>query len=779
MADVAQLAFLTLHLDPPREEIKTLIREKDAGEGDKCLCWGNFISLLQLCVNKLCHNNKDDFLNVDGEKQAQMANDVKDTLYKVRGFLELISKEDFEQKFSGAPIKRPYGVPANPEFTVGVDVPLNKLKVELLKDGTKVLVLSGLGGSGKTTLATKLCLDEQIKGKFRGNILFVTFSKTPNLKNIVERLFEHCGYPVPEFQSDEDAVNQLGLLLRKIEGSSILLVLDDVWPGSEALVEKFRFRISDYKILVTSRVTFPRFGTPCILKPLGHEDAMTLFRHYALLKKSNSNTPDEDLVQKVVRNCKGLPLAIKVIGTSLSHQPNGLWQKTLKELSLDHSILDSNTELLTQFQKILDVLQDNPIIKECFMDLALFPEDQRIPVASLIDMWAELYGLDDDGIEAMAIINKLVSMNLANHLITRISASDTDNYHFIILHDLLRELGIYQSMRAPVEQRKRFIIDTSENERKWWFGEKQQGMMSRMLSKFRRRCIKQNPQLVPARTLSISTDESCASHWSYIQPAQAEVLILNHQTKKYSFPEFMEKLSKLKVLTVTNYGFHPSELNNFEILGSLSNLKRIRLEQISVASFGTLKNVKKLSLYMCDTRYAFEKCEIRISDAFPNLIDLNIDYCKDMVKLPTGLCDITPLKKLCITNCHKLSALPQEIGNLENLELLRFSSCTDLEGIPDSIGNLPNLRLFDISDCLSLPNLPDEIGDLRNLRNLYMTSCAACELPASVINLENLTVTCDEETAASWEGFEPMMTNLKIEVPHVDFNLNWLHAIPA
>lgn len=122
---------------------------------------------------------------------------------------------------------------------------------------------------------------------------------------------------------------------------------------------------------------------------------------------------------QVVRNCKGLPLAIKVIGTSLSHQPNELWQKTLKELSLDHSIVDSNTELLTQFQKILDVLQDNPTIKECFMDLALFPEDQRIPVASLIDMWAELYGLDDDGIEAMAIINKLVSMNLANHLITR------------------------------------------------------------------------------------------------------------------------------------------------------------------------------------------------------------------------------------------------------------------------------------------------------------------------------------------------------------------------
>ena len=88
-------------------------------------------------------------------------------------------------------------------------------------------------------------------------------------------------------------------------------------------------------------------------------------------------------------------------------------------MSQGHSILDSNTELLTSFQKILDVLEDNPTIKECFMDLALFPEDQRIPVAALVDMWVELYGLDNDGIETVAIVNKLASMNLVNVLVTR------------------------------------------------------------------------------------------------------------------------------------------------------------------------------------------------------------------------------------------------------------------------------------------------------------------------------------------------------------------------
>jgi len=122
---------------------------------------------------------------------------------------------------------------------------------------------------------------------------------------------------------------------------------------------------------------------------------------------------------QVVKSCMGLPFAIKVIGRSLSHGPNELWKKMVLELSHGNSILHCNTELLTYLHKILDVLEDNTVTKECFLDLGLFPEHQRIPVTALIDMWVELYGLDNDGIEAMAIIDKLESMNLANVLITR------------------------------------------------------------------------------------------------------------------------------------------------------------------------------------------------------------------------------------------------------------------------------------------------------------------------------------------------------------------------
>ena len=39
----------------------------------------------------------------------------------------------------------------------------------------------------------------------------------------------------------------------------------------------------------------------------------------------------------------------------------------------------------------------------------------------------------------------------------------------------------------------------------------------------------------------------------------------------------MDKMDELKVLIDTDYGFFHVELSNFQLLGSLHNLKRIRL----------------------------------------------------------------------------------------------------------------------------------------------------------------------------------------------------------
>jgi hypothetical protein len=101
----------------------------------------------------------------------------------------------------------------------------------------------------------------------------------------VQRLFHHVGVQVPEFQSDEDAINHLQELPKQVGSNPTLLILDDVWPGSEPLLEKFKFHMPKSKILVTTRTAFPRFSFTYNLKPLNAEDAMALFRYSASLQR--------------------------------------------------------------------------------------------------------------------------------------------------------------------------------------------------------------------------------------------------------------------------------------------------------------------------------------------------------------------------------------------------------------------------------------------------------------------------------------------------------------
>lgn len=87
--------------------------------------------------------------------------------------------------------------------------------------------------------------------------------------------------------------------------------------------------------------------------------------------------------------------------------------------------------------------------------------------------------------------------------------SDTNSYyynnHFILLHDILRDLAIYQSNQVQIELRKRLMIDINETKTEGCLGEKQHGMMIRILSNNFRWCDEQKTQKIPARTLSIST----------------------------------------------------------------------------------------------------------------------------------------------------------------------------------------------------------------------------------------------------------------------------------
>lgn len=120
------------------------------------------------------------------------------------------------------------------------------------------------------------------------------------MKLIVQSLYEHNGRAGPVLTDDEDATIWLERLLNEIgQKSPMLLVLDDVWSGSESLVKKFSLPIPKYKILVTSRSKFEGFGSLYKLESLSNEYATALFRRHAILEDGNSNIPSEDVVKKV------------------------------------------------------------------------------------------------------------------------------------------------------------------------------------------------------------------------------------------------------------------------------------------------------------------------------------------------------------------------------------------------------------------------------------------------------------------------------------------------
>lgn len=705
------------------------------------------------------HKMKGGFQNITDKMEGEFQN-IRDELEEMRSFgqgpMDLPGIDNLASELSVPELN----VPNLP----GLRTSVSEVKKSLLKTDVSLLVVTGMGGSGKTTLTIALCHDAEVEGNFK-KIVFARVFQNPDIKKILKRMWQMI---VPERRSDEfdnieEVRTQLQKRIRGEEPGSILVVLDDVWE--EDHLEHLWFKEKGCKTLITSRrrkiiidKKYESLVCPYELPRLRKPDDVSLFCLSAFDQDSIPKTEDEELVNEVIEECKGLPLALNVIGKSLNGKGPEEWTAVKEKLSQGKPINESHKALLECLATSIDNVDEE--VRECFLDMAIFPEARKSCADPLLDLGVYVHDLGWES--AYAILVELASRNLVNLVDnpkrTRKSYQSCRGLSFT-QHDVLRDMCIHRNRENP-----------KTNERK-------------RLNELKRLIMPQRADAIPrdwkkaaecaftAEIVSLHTGSMEEKDWCQMKFPKAKALILNFSASEYFLPPFMESMPELKVLIIVNHHFKRATLKGISVFSSLTQLKVVRLERVKVPPLQEYRQswqkLEKLSFTLCE---GFG--DVGLDWYFSSLVEFAIDHCSGLKELPASVCNMASLKRLFITNCPDLLKLPDDIGNLSLLQMLRLYACPILENLPCSICNLGGLLFLDISLCGHIKRLPDELGRLSNLEEIHMRDCSGVKIPESASDLKRLKrVICHEKIKKRWEKINP---GLEVERAEEEFSLSWL-----
>ncbi|KAL0354892.1 UNVERIFIED_CONTAM: putative late blight resistance proteinR1A-4 [Sesamum radiatum] len=356
--------------------------------------------------------------------------------------------------------------PTANDTTTGLDSHLFRLKERLVGDEPKLQLVSivGMGGIGKTTLAKTVYNDSLIVENFEIRA-WVTISQEYDTREILLAVL-HVTEIVFGKRKQEDSVTnlvkfvegmskhsdeQLGEQLRKnLYGRRYLIVMDDMWSSKvwDEVKKYFPNTFNKSRILITTRLSKVAVNfetdTPHELDFLDKDKSWNLFCEKVFL--GEACPPElEEIGKQIAKSCKGLPLALVVIG--------GLLAKSRKTIVQWKSVAENLVSVINlgnheQCLKILSLSYNHlPIhLKPCFLYMATFLKDCEIRMSRLIKLWiAEGFinpivprSLEDI---AMEYLKELIDRNL---LIVHRQGILGKMKSFII-HDLLRDLCLREA----------------------------------------------------------------------------------------------------------------------------------------------------------------------------------------------------------------------------------------------------------------------------------------------------------------------------------------------
>ncbi|KAK9215494.1 hypothetical protein WN944_007499 [Citrus x changshan-huyou] len=194
-----------------------------------------------------------------------------------------------------------------------------------------------MGGIGKTTLALLAYNSDDVKKHFEKRIWVCVsdpFDEFRIARAIIEALKPGSAKDLVEFRSLMRHIKEC------VEGEKFLLVLDDVWNEYYSKWEPFynylKNGLHGSKILITTRkdrVARCMRSTKIIpIDLLSEKECWSIFESLAFFDKSMEGCENfKKIGREIVGKCKGLPLAVKIIGNLLrSRNTKEEWQNILK-----------------------------------------------------------------------------------------------------------------------------------------------------------------------------------------------------------------------------------------------------------------------------------------------------------------------------------------------------------------------------------------------------------------------------------------------------------------
>ncbi|KAJ4719079.1 Disease resistance protein [Melia azedarach] len=526
-----------------------------------------------------------------------------------------------------------------------------------------IISMVGMGGIGKTTLARLAFNDNKVKAYFHKKI-WVCVSEPFNELRIAKAILESFMNVAPNLVELEPVLQNIR---QYVERKKFLLIFDDVWtenpddwvqiknslmcgfPGSKILVTTRKDNVAN--VIGTTHMI--RIGT------LPEKDCWSLFNQLAFFGRTVKECEElKHIGAKIVKRCKGLPLAIKTLGSLLR------FKRETKEWQ---SILDSKMWEVEEVEKglfppLLLSYYDLPsMLKKCFLYCAIFPKDYNIQKHELIFLWmAQDYLKINSGEDVEGVGEK----------------------YFEIL-----------AMRSFFQEFERYDVDGSIISCK----------MHDIVHDFAQFLTKDE-------CFTIEVDDSRKSFSESYNKARHSMIIPKKET---SFPISICTAKKLRSLVVED-GYHCTyDKDLCKIFDQLTCLRTLDLKDNLIKELPKgiekLKHLRYLNLYRSKNIKELPEtlCELY------NLRILNVRYCDTLQKLPQGIGKLINLSHLHHDDTS-ISYMPKGVERLTCLQrLYDFVVSNDGHGNRTcKLGCLNNFNHLKSLGIKGLGNLVD-VGDLR------------------------------------------------------------------